>query len=107
MGFKGHVARRAFMSALGQKQTLERDRIMSALPPKADIETRSRDVRFVPEAEIAPPYSITSLARSITSLARSKIDVGISMPSAFVVRKLIAMSNFVGSKQVDRRAFHL
>jgi len=25
---------------------------MSALPPKADIETRSRDVRFVPEADI-------------------------------------------------------
>jgi hypothetical protein len=25
---------------------------MSALPPKADIETRSRDVRFVPQADI-------------------------------------------------------
>jgi hypothetical protein len=35
---------------------------------------------------------------SITSSARSKIDVGISMPSDFAVRKLIAMSNFVGCK---------
>jgi len=30
---------------------------MSALPPKADIETQSRDVRFVPEAEI-PTLSV-------------------------------------------------
>ena len=36
------------MFALGQKQTLGHLRAMSALPPKADIETRSRDVRFVP-----------------------------------------------------------
>ena len=40
------------MSALGQKQTWADVRAMSALPPKADIETRSRDVRFVPKADI-------------------------------------------------------
>ena len=40
------------MSALGQKQTLGKVRLMSALPPKADIETQSRDVRFVPKADI-------------------------------------------------------
>ena len=28
---------------------------MSALPPKADIGTRSRNVRFVPEADVTPP----------------------------------------------------
>jgi hypothetical protein len=28
---------------------------MSALPPKADIRQRDRDVRFVPIADIAPP----------------------------------------------------
>jgi hypothetical protein len=39
------------MSALGQKQTLK-IRVMSALPPKADIETQARDVRFVPKADI-------------------------------------------------------
>ena len=37
------------MSALGQNQTLQR---ISALPPKADIGTQSRNVRFVPEADI-------------------------------------------------------
>ena len=40
------------MSALGQKRTSEHVRFMSALPPKADIGTHSRDVRFVPKADI-------------------------------------------------------
>jgi hypothetical protein len=39
-------------SALGQKQTSRHLQPMSALPPKADIETQSRDVRFVPKADI-------------------------------------------------------
>src|SRR5262245_7983419 len=41
------------MSALGQKQTLGKVRLMSALPPKADIGTQPPDVRFVPKADIA------------------------------------------------------
>ena len=41
------------MSALGQKQTLQSVRPMSALPPKADIGTQPRDVRFVPKADIS------------------------------------------------------
>jgi len=40
------------MSALGQKRTLVGVCIMSALPPKADIETQPRNVRFVPKADI-------------------------------------------------------
>jgi hypothetical protein len=36
------------MSALGQKQTFGPFITMSALPPKADIRQRHRDVRFVP-----------------------------------------------------------
>jgi hypothetical protein len=39
------------MSALGQKRTFEHDYIMSALPPKADIAKRDRDVRFGPLAD--------------------------------------------------------
>src|SRR5262249_59013740 len=39
------------MSALGQKQTFREVETMSALPPKADIETQLRDVRFVPKAD--------------------------------------------------------
>jgi hypothetical protein len=40
------------MSALGQKQTFEKVRLMSGLPPKADIAERDRHVRFVPKADI-------------------------------------------------------
>jgi hypothetical protein len=42
------------MSALGQKQTFPNVQPMSALPPKADIGTQPRDVRFVPKADIGP-----------------------------------------------------
>jgi hypothetical protein len=40
------------MSALGQKQTSGLVERMSALPPKADVETQSWNVRFVPKADI-------------------------------------------------------
>ena len=40
------------MSALGHKRTSWLADGMSALPPKADIGTQSRDVRFVPKADI-------------------------------------------------------
>jgi hypothetical protein len=39
------------MSALGQKQTCAAQKIMSALPPKADMCGATRDVRFVPKAD--------------------------------------------------------
>jgi hypothetical protein len=41
------------MSALGQKQTWHQALAMSALPPKADIDGFSQNVRFVPKADIA------------------------------------------------------
>ena len=40
------------MSALGQKQTFRSAIAMSALPPKADIDCRRRNVGFVPIADI-------------------------------------------------------
>ena len=42
------LRRRSSMSALGQKQTFGPIRLMSALPPKADMIGHSADVRFVP-----------------------------------------------------------
>jgi hypothetical protein len=53
------------MSALGQKQTSNSQPVMSALPPKADIDERDCHVRFVPKADILHcgiqcRYSITS-----------------------------------------------
>ena len=43
------------MPALGQKQTSRHVRVMSPSPPKADIGTQPRDVRFVPKADIGRP----------------------------------------------------
>ena len=40
------------MFALGHKRTSEHVCAMSALPPKADIGTEPRNVRFVPKADI-------------------------------------------------------
>jgi hypothetical protein len=75
------------VSALGQKRTLRGVRPMSALPPKA-IETQSRDVRFVPKADILRcgrdwRYSITSSAGAISV-------GGTARPSALAVLRFIA-----------------
>jgi hypothetical protein len=54
MGFRDSVQgsnTESLMSALGQKRTLKRRLLMSALPPKADIRWRYSDVRFVPGAD--------------------------------------------------------
>ena len=64
------------MSALGQKRTLARVHIMSALAPKADMDRHGLDVRFVPEANSCTAAkrrnSITSSAAG--SLEKQKID---------------------------------
>jgi hypothetical protein len=48
------------MSALGHKQTFGIFRLMSALPPKADINERDRDVRFVPKADSCTAAMVTT-----------------------------------------------
>ena len=42
------------MSALGQKQTFAAQKVMSVLTPKADMCGATRDVCFVPIADISP-----------------------------------------------------
>ena len=49
------------MSALGHKRTFAAQKAMSALPPKADMCGATRDVRFVPIADI------TSYAGDVSS----------------------------------------
>src|SRR5215467_12847925 len=72
------------MSALGHKRTSRYVRAMSALPPKADIGTHSRDVRFVPKADIgrlAP--SRKSLSGRMVELAQKSIgDIGLAQSRA-------------------------
>src|SRR5215472_16164145 len=82
------------MSALGQKRTLQSMEPMSALPPKADIETQSRDVRFVPEADIVRCDEIRRY--SITSSASESRLSEILTPRALAVLRLIIVSNLVG-----------
>ena len=83
------------MSAMGQKRTFTHLRPMSALPPpKADIGTRSRNVRFVPYADMLRcgrdwRYSITSSARA------SRVG-GTSRPSVLAVFRLTTSSKLVG-----------
>src|SRR5262249_42621721 len=59
------------MFVMGQKQTFKRLRLMSALPPKRTLEL-SRDVRFVPKADIAVLHSMTFVRRSQAARAESK-----------------------------------
>jgi hypothetical protein len=39
------------MSGKGQKQTWRSENVMSAIPPKADMDELQSDVRFVPKAD--------------------------------------------------------
>ena len=52
---------RVSMSALGQKQTCSAQKVMSALPPIADMCVATRDVRFVPLADIRRMSALSSV----------------------------------------------
>jgi hypothetical protein len=68
------------MSALGQKQTSEHVQLMSALPPKADINDAMRNVPFVPKADI--------LHRSKKSI-RGTQNNGCGWPMPALLRKVL------------------
>src|SRR5262245_16251456 len=57
------------MSALGHKRTFTHLQPMSALPPKADIGTQPRNVRFVPKADIFQAIEFRSMAAGETRSA--------------------------------------
>ena len=65
--------REARMSALGQKQTSRHLQPMSALPPKADIGTQPRDVRYVPKADICSAANLESTP-SLRQRGREETD---------------------------------
>src|SRR5262249_37637760 len=68
---------------------------MSALPPKADKQQTCRDVRFVPIGDICS--AAKQHIYSITSVARSKMDVGTVRPSAVALLRLTTTGNLVGA----------
>jgi hypothetical protein len=49
------------MSALGQKQTFALQKVMSALPPKADMCSATTHVRYGPKADIGAQKLISVL----------------------------------------------
>ena len=72
-----HSKFRSPMSALGQKQTSRHFQPMSALPPKADIGTRSRNVRFWHKADITErDLTTSSLQVSLSKTASSQCRCG-------------------------------
>jgi hypothetical protein len=60
-------------SALGQKQTSQGVCTMSALPPKADIPQRNRDVRYVSQADLR------SAANNVVIRSRIGASDGLSL----------------------------
>src|SRR6516164_630770 len=69
-------------SAVGLKRTSKRVRVMSALPPKADIGTQSRNVRFVPKADScsAAKKYCDGLLRARDGHIRSHVGAHLSVP---------------------------
>src|SRR5260370_36707255 len=81
------------MSALGQEQTLRQPRSMSAIPPKADIRTDDRDVRFGP----SPDSCVAAIVGLFDHLVgRTRSDSGTVSPSALAVLRVTASSNLAG-----------
>ena len=68
MGPKRKSVGAIYMSVLGQKQTLGKGRVMSALPPKADMDQSGCDVRFVPLADIERGFPTTALSDRIVQV---------------------------------------
>src|SRR5215469_12645051 len=62
----GEMFQMRSLSALGQKRTSKHVRVMSALPPKADIGTQSRNVRFVPNADYQRSISPNTMSRELS-----------------------------------------
>ena len=55
------------MSALGQKQTCAAQKVMSALPPKADICSAALYVRFVPIADISKQLGLSDFGPTVAT----------------------------------------
>ena len=69
---KSEVCASTRMSALGQKRTCAVQQAMSALPPKADMCSATRHVRFVP---IADMLTIPSRSHALVDLIEEMIEI--------------------------------
>ena len=62
------------MSALGQKQTFALQNVMSALPPKADMCSAIRHVRFVPIADMTDLSRNSMMDQNRNLAVRENLD---------------------------------
>ena len=60
----------ASMSVLGHKRKWRHVRVMSALPPKMDIDRHEWQVRFVPKASIPPFIQVADVPRADYAVGR-------------------------------------
>ena len=63
-----------FTSALGQKQTCAVQNVMSALPPIADMCGATRDVRFVPKADMTDLSRNSMIDQNRNLAVRENLD---------------------------------
>ena len=85
---------RELMSALGQKQTCAVQKVMSALPPKADMCGALARCPLCAKSGLL--HRSKQHRYSITSSAAISKPGGTVKPSAFAVLRLMTVSNFVG-----------
>ena len=78
------------MSALGHKRTFAVQNAMSALLPIADMCGALGDVRFVPEADIAPPPHFKT-GGSETRAQRTKCDIAFAETTGRCAASAMAM----------------
>jgi len=79
-------------SVQGQTRPRSHVRVAAALPPTTAVVLQRRERQF---RAIAGLMHRSKRHHSITSSARSRIDVGNSIPIAFAVLRLTTISNFV------------
>ena len=90
------------MSALGQKQTCALQKVMSALPPKADMCGATRDVRFVPIADIAPAANNEAADYRIAAFLQSmRRASGHSVHLKFSIEQHLIAAQPTGTKMLN------
>jgi hypothetical protein len=89
------------MSALGHKQTFAAQNGMFALPPKADMCSATRYVRFVPKADINMPS-----ATCLCATYKQRRDDVVRIVNIFRLRSRRKQSNHVATTtEVYKRSF--
>ena len=92
------------MSTLGQKQTFAVQNVMSALPPKADICSATRYVRFVPIAAItASPRNVCLPPKADITPARNRKTLELTATFVIERERTCAVDQVIKRNKQDRQ----